>query len=162
MKTLVYSSTSRYVICLACSTVDTTKHVSCNGISVRLLKTLSCHQHLLKLLRPPVLVKQHENSQKHHQKFPCHDLCRDFGETESAVMSNSCRLNTSESKAIDDASLQGIYKLSHSWFIITITVLTNSPTCVRFEVFTTVTMKNAIFWDVMPCGSCKNLCFGGT
>jgi hypothetical protein len=27
---------------------------------------------------------------------------------------------------------------------------------VRFEVFTAVTMKNAIFWDVMPCGSCKN------
>jgi hypothetical protein len=27
---------------------------------------------------------------------------------------------------------------------------------VRFEVFTAVTMKNAIFWDVTPCGSCKN------
>jgi hypothetical protein len=26
----------------------------------------------------------------------------------------------------------------------------------RFEVFMVVTMKNAIFWDVMPCGSCKN------
>jgi hypothetical protein len=25
--------------------------------------------------------------------------------------------------------------------------------CVRFEVFTAVTMKNAIFWDVTPCGS---------
>jgi hypothetical protein len=23
-------------------------------------------------------------------------------------------------------------------------------------------MKNAVFWDVSPCGSCKNLCFGGT
>jgi hypothetical protein len=30
---------------------------------------------------------------------------------------------------------------------------------VRFEVFTVVTMKNAIFWDVTPCGSCKNRCF---
>jgi hypothetical protein len=28
---------------------------------------------------------------------------------------------------------------------------------VRFEVFTAVAMKNAIFWDVTPCGSCKNL-----
>jgi hypothetical protein len=28
--------------------------------------------------------------------------------------------------------------------------------CVRFEVFTVVTMKNAVFWDVTPCGSCKN------
>jgi hypothetical protein len=23
-------------------------------------------------------------------------------------------------------------------------------------------MKNAVFWDVTPCGSCKNLRFGGT
>jgi hypothetical protein len=33
---------------------------------------------------------------------------------------------------------------------------------VRFEVFTAVTMKNAVFWDVTPCDSCKNRCFGGT
>jgi hypothetical protein len=26
-----------------------------------------------------------------------------------------------------------------------------------FEVFTAVTMKNIVVWDVMPCGSCKNL-----
>jgi hypothetical protein len=25
-----------------------------------------------------------------------------------------------------------------------------------------VTMKNVVFWDVMPCGSCKNRRFGGT
>jgi hypothetical protein len=31
---------------------------------------------------------------------------------------------------------------------------------VRFEVFTAVTMKNAVFWDVMPCCSCKNRRFG--
>jgi hypothetical protein len=34
--------------------------------------------------------------------------------------------------------------------------------CVRFEVFTVLTMKNGIFWDVTPCGSCKNWHFGGT
>jgi hypothetical protein len=33
---------------------------------------------------------------------------------------------------------------------------------VRFEVFTAVTMKNGVFWVVMPCGSCKNRRFGGT
>jgi hypothetical protein len=33
---------------------------------------------------------------------------------------------------------------------------------VRFEVFTAVTMKNGIFWDVTLCGSCKNRRFGGT
>jgi hypothetical protein len=27
---------------------------------------------------------------------------------------------------------------------------------VTFEVFKAVTMKNAIFWDVIPCGYCKN------
>jgi hypothetical protein len=27
---------------------------------------------------------------------------------------------------------------------------------VRFEVFTAVTTKNAVSWDVTPCGSCKN------
>jgi hypothetical protein len=33
---------------------------------------------------------------------------------------------------------------------------------VRFEVFTAVTMKNGVFWDVTPCGSCKNRRLGGT
>jgi hypothetical protein len=33
---------------------------------------------------------------------------------------------------------------------------------VKFEVFTVVTMKNGVFWDVTPCGSCKNRRFGGT
>jgi hypothetical protein len=33
---------------------------------------------------------------------------------------------------------------------------------VRFLLFTAVTMKNAVFWDVAPCGSCKNRRFGGT
>jgi hypothetical protein len=33
---------------------------------------------------------------------------------------------------------------------------------VRFEVFKVVTMKNAVFWNVTPCGSCKNRRFGGT
>jgi hypothetical protein len=33
---------------------------------------------------------------------------------------------------------------------------------VRFEVCTAVTMKNGVFWDVTPFGSCKNRRFGGT
>jgi hypothetical protein len=33
---------------------------------------------------------------------------------------------------------------------------------VRFEVLTAVTMKNAVFWDVTLCGSCKKRRFGGT
>jgi hypothetical protein len=34
--------------------------------------------------------------------------------------------------------------------------------CVGFEVFTAVTMKNGVFWDITPCGSSKNRRFGGT
>jgi hypothetical protein len=33
---------------------------------------------------------------------------------------------------------------------------------VRFEVLTAATMKNDVFWDVTPCGSCKNRRFEGT
>jgi hypothetical protein len=33
---------------------------------------------------------------------------------------------------------------------------------VRSEVFMPVTMKNGVFWEVTPCGSCKNQRFGGT
>jgi hypothetical protein len=33
---------------------------------------------------------------------------------------------------------------------------------VGFEVFATVTMKNAVFWDVEPCRSCVNRRFVGT
>jgi hypothetical protein len=33
---------------------------------------------------------------------------------------------------------------------------------VRFEVFTAVTMKNGVFWDVTPCCSSKNRRYGGT
>jgi RNA recognition motif-containing protein len=33
---------------------------------------------------------------------------------------------------------------------------------VRFEVFTAVTMKNGVFWDVTPCYSSNNRHFGAT
>jgi hypothetical protein len=33
---------------------------------------------------------------------------------------------------------------------------------VTFEVFTAMTMKNGVFSDVTPCGSCKNRRFGET
>jgi hypothetical protein len=32
----------------------------------------------------------------------------------------------------------------------------------KTEVFTAVTMKNAVFWNVAPCRSCVNRRFGGT
>jgi hypothetical protein len=33
---------------------------------------------------------------------------------------------------------------------------------VRFEIFKAATTKNAVLWDVKPCGSCKNRGYGGT
>jgi hypothetical protein len=33
---------------------------------------------------------------------------------------------------------------------------------VGFEVSAAVTVKNAVFWDVAPSGSCKNRRLGGT
>jgi hypothetical protein len=35
-------------------------------------------------------------------------------------------------------------------------LLMNRKIYVRFEVFTAVTMKNGVFWNVTPCGSFKN------
>jgi hypothetical protein len=34
--------------------------------------------------------------------------------------------------------------------------------CVRFEVFTSMTVKNTVFLDAAPCRSCVNRRFGGT
>jgi hypothetical protein len=39
--------------------------------------------------------------------------------------------------------------------VVTYIYLTEALT--RFEFFKAVTMKNAVFWYVTPCGSCKNL-----
>jgi hypothetical protein len=35
-------------------------------------------------------------------------------------------------------------------------VITKLKRYIRFEVFTAATMKNAVFWDVAPCISCKS------
>jgi hypothetical protein len=37
----------------------------------------------------------------------------------------------------------------------------NCSFCVRFEVFTAMTMKNAVCWDVGPCRYFVNRRFGG-
>jgi hypothetical protein len=41
-----------------------------------------------------------------------------------------------------------------------IAIFWDIKTHVRFEVFTVVTMRNGVFWDVTPRGSCKNRRFG--
>jgi hypothetical protein len=37
-----------------------------------------------------------------------------------------------------------------------------TPLAVISEVSTAETMKNGVFWDVTPCGSCRHRHFGGT
>jgi hypothetical protein len=39
---------------------------------------------------------------------------------------------------------------------------TDQTSFIGFKVFKAVAMKNAVFWDVAPCGSCENRRFGGT
>jgi hypothetical protein len=35
-------------------------------------------------------------------------------------------------------------------------------TFVRYEIFTAVSTKNGVVWDITPCDSCKNRRSGGT
>jgi hypothetical protein len=42
------------------------------------------------------------------------------------------------------------------------THFTGSENYRRFQAFTAVTMKNGVFWDITPRGSCNNRRFGGT
>jgi hypothetical protein len=49
------------------------------------------------------------------------------------------------------------------WIHISVkSVIVNNASNVRFEVFTAVTMKNGVFLDVTPRGSCNNRRFGAT
>jgi hypothetical protein len=41
-------------------------------------------------------------------------------------------------------------------------VIKDKGEVIGFEVFKAATMENSVFWDVEPCGSCKNRCFGVT
>jgi hypothetical protein len=42
-----------------------------------------------------------------------------------------------------------------------IQIVPNNLNLCNTGVLTTVTMKNAVFWDVTPCSSCKNPSLGG-
>jgi hypothetical protein len=47
-------------------------------------------------------------------------------------------------------------------FLLDSKSVTERHKVVRFEVYTAVTMKNGVFWELTPRGSCKNRRFGGT
>jgi hypothetical protein len=71
------------------------------------------------------------------------------------VKASSWNLLTKELDVAQDNAL------SHSSYF-TCWILYQNMYRLRFEVFTAVTTKNGVFWDVMPCGSCKKRRFGGT
>jgi hypothetical protein len=52
-------------------------------------------------------------------------------------------------------------QVSHTYLAF-ISMTDQLPLHVRFDVFTVVTMKNGVFWDVTWCGSCKNQRLGRT
>jgi hypothetical protein len=66
---------------------------------------------------------------------------------------------------ISDVAMQGPYEsvlatYMHGYYIARGRSCNILPVimlhAVRFEAFTAVTMKNAVFWDVTPCDSCTN------
>ena len=101
--------------------------------------TFSCHQH--EWLHAP-LLELHSCWQctEHRQWSPCHDLLTDWVKKLEKVMQIIQKSGTifftvrakktSTCKAINDDSLQGIYKLSNRWVIVRPTVKTNSTKCV--------------------------------
>jgi hypothetical protein len=56
----------------------------------------------------------------------------------------------------------GMNSLAELGVLLWLMLQRNENWVVRLEVFTAVTMKNGVFWDVTPWGSCKNRRFGGT
>jgi hypothetical protein len=56
-----------------------------------------------------------------------------------------------QSKAIDDASLQGIYKLPHSWVTVTTTVTTNISKCVLKGILIQISGMEALKTRVFHC-----------
>jgi hypothetical protein len=64
-------------------------------------------------------------------------------------MQDPCVLKTFH-KAVLSVSVQQVETKLLSNFLI------NKNDHVEFQVFTVVTMKNANFWDMEPCGSYKN------
>jgi hypothetical protein len=67
-----------------------------------------------------------------------------------------CRIGTAQKLRYISAELCDLELPQHSLTPESARLLPNYFHVVRFEVFTAVTRKNAVFWDVTTCGSCKN------
>jgi hypothetical protein len=58
-------------------------------------------------------------------------------------------------------SKQNLYEAINTYFFIK-NFLLNVMNSSIWRKHTILFVKNGVFWDVSPCGSCKNRCFGGT
>ncbi|XP_023712261.1 uncharacterized protein LOC111867028 isoform X2 [Cryptotermes secundus] len=68
----------------------------------------------------------------HQFHAECIDTWREIqGRMNSDHLLTTSSTQTSDSKCTDDVSLQGIYKLSHSWIIVQTILRTNSFKCVH-------------------------------
>jgi hypothetical protein len=65
-----------------------------------------------------------------------------------------------ERSSLEDLEIDGC--IVSKWILNKLSGRCGLDSFVRFEVFTAVTMKNAVFWDVAPRRSCVNRRFGGT
>jgi hypothetical protein len=69
------------------------------------------------------------------------------------ILISYCRSQIFQLRHISKGSICRIY-------IIDLPCVLINKRFVKFEVFTAVTMKNGVYWDVTLCGSCKNRRFG--
>jgi hypothetical protein len=63
-----------------------------------------------------------------------------------------CELN--QNSSVTQLITQSLYHLNRP--IVTVNILNNQNN-LKYEVFTAVTMKNAVFWDVTLCGTSESV-----
>jgi hypothetical protein len=60
-------------------------------------------------------------------------------------------------RSVTEIALHSVHCItSHETEVFITTFMRTSHHNVRFEVFTAVTMKKGVLWNVTTCGSCKN------
>jgi hypothetical protein len=79
------------------------------------------------------------------------DIKTEIEKLRHTVTNTVSSTETSVSKAIDDASLQRIYKLSHSWVTVTATATMNNPRRSGFRFQVQRHLKPAFFTVLHTC-----------
>jgi hypothetical protein len=77
-----------------------------------------------------------------------------FWREKCRLLGNKNPVRTSQETYYISATDSSLFMLSKIWGFTAVNT--------RAEVFRAVTMKNIVFWDVTPCGSCNNQLIVGT